>query len=313
MFAIVSRIITRLRHLTALLAAALVVLAAPSYAQSDAEMTALTDMHRDIIGRLSGDGHDLDTKPFAARATKAERAVARDHLVEMLTEIGLTTERQTYFMPNEHGVLDLFLPPVSGVNIVATLPATIDTDRIVVLGAHYDTVHGSPGANDNASGIAILLSTIRALSALENRSTAFVVVFFDQEEGGSFGSLAYVRDLKQSGANVHSVHTVDMAGSDNDGDGIVELDLPNESIAANYQLAANRLDIPVSRVTYKSSDHLSFRNAGFAAVCVSEEVMGGDMNRNYHKAADRLEDVDLDYTARVSRLLTAALSEVAAE
>ncbi len=76
-------------------------------------------------------------------------------------------------------------------NIV--VPLGQGTPRLV-LGAHYDSVPGSTGANDNGSGVAILLDLVRSLSGAPSPAP-LCVVFFDLEEQELAGSRAYVRHM----------------------------------------------------------------------------------------------------------------------
>jgi hypothetical protein len=82
---------------------------------------------------------------------------------------------------------------VSGVNVVARKPGP---GRPVLIGAHYDTVTGSPGADDNASGVAALLELARVLGPMEP-GNEIILAALDAEEIGSFGARALVAELAQ--------------------------------------------------------------------------------------------------------------------
>lgn len=86
---------------------------------------------------------------------------------------------------------------ISGFNIVAKIDAP-DTDKQIVIGAHYDAE--GQGANDNACGVAVLYETMFRLYA-ERANLPFDVVFvaFDREEDGLVGSDEYVDDIKEDG------------------------------------------------------------------------------------------------------------------
>ena len=120
----------------------------------------------------------------------------------------------------------------------------------------------SPGANDNASGVAVALSIGKALMKLEDRKIHFLIVFFDHEEDGSSGSKAYVRKLIKDKTKVHSMHNIDMIGWDGDNDRAMEIDLPTDKMENIYRTAAHARNVEITRVSYNSADHLSFRNAG---------------------------------------------------
>ncbi len=89
---------------------------------------------------------------------------------------------------------------------------------LVLVGAHYDSVKGSPGADDNASGVAALLEVARAFaespSALAANDPRVHVQFvaFDQEELGLLGSRAYCRSLQARGTSVAAMMSLEMLG-----------------------------------------------------------------------------------------------------
>ncbi|MFG1807526.1 M28 family peptidase [Streptomyces sp. NPDC049040] len=84
-------------------------------------------------------------------------------------------------------------PRLRGANLIATLPGA-GTGPAVVLGAHLDTVQGSPGADDNASGVAVLLESAHLLATLPD-APPVVLAVFDMEELGLIGSRHAVRAL----------------------------------------------------------------------------------------------------------------------
>jgi len=112
---------------------------------------------------------------------------------------GWIAQRQNFHYEIFHGAnIDGSLTPetysnIDGVNIVATKMGK-EANRIVVIGAHYDTVSNSPGADDNGTGIAALLELARILGR-HSYSKTLVLVAFDMEEIGFAGSIDFVRKL----------------------------------------------------------------------------------------------------------------------
>jgi hypothetical protein len=82
---------------------------------------------------------------------------------------------------------------LDGANVVAAMPGT-DGGGTVLVGAHFDTVDRSPGADDNASGVAALLELARVLAA-SRTALDVALVAFDMEELGGFGARAFVSAL----------------------------------------------------------------------------------------------------------------------
>jgi hypothetical protein len=145
--------------------------------------------------------------------------------------------------------------------------------KSLLFSAHYDAVKGSPAANDNASGVAVLLGLCRRL---QHTRAPVKIVFFDREEAwvktpwlrlGLLGSLFYVwkTDLR----NIAAVYNLEFCGA---GDSLVvwpitdtQIDLPVSRrvsrVAARIKLGCHCAHIPW---IFISSDHLSFRLKGLA-------------------------------------------------
>lgn len=108
---------------------------------------------------------------------------------------------------------------VSGVNVVGILPGLkwgTPEDKVIVVGAHWDTVSGSPGVADNGSGMVALLEIARLL--IERPSVtrySVILAAFDKEEEGCEGSRAFVRDfvipvvIEKHGAQVQGMYNLD--------------------------------------------------------------------------------------------------------
>ena len=111
------------------------------------------------------------------RATQGDRAQARNYISEKLKTFGWKSTQQ---------------PFEGGINLLAQRSGTDPAAGTILVGAHYDTVPGSPGADDNASGIAVVLEVARLLGP-RRTPRGLQVVFFDGEERGLLGSLAFAR------------------------------------------------------------------------------------------------------------------------
>lgn len=101
-------------------------------------------------------------------------------------------------------------------NLEVTVPGTGESDAVVVIGAHYDTVPGSPGADDNASGVAALLCLANAFIGTENAVTLKFVAFVNEEipwsKTDDMGSLIYAKALKEKGKSVVAMISLDSLG-----------------------------------------------------------------------------------------------------
>jgi Zn-dependent M28 family amino/carboxypeptidase len=129
-------------------------------------------------------------------------AKARAYIVKRFGQIGLrppTTskggksfEQPFSFKPRYFG------KDLTGVNLVARIPGTSSSDKVLVVSAHYDHLGVRKGevyngADDNASGVAGLLAVAEAFKALPPRHTVLIVAF-DGEESGLKGAKAFVAD-----------------------------------------------------------------------------------------------------------------------
>lgn len=228
----------------------------------------------------------ITTLAATPRATTMQRDTARAYLAGVLEAQGHTVTFHEY---------------AGGANVVAEVPATLQpAGKRVVVGAHFDTVDGSPGANDNASGVAVVLALGRYLQDTPCRTAPVSLVMFDQEELGLFGSRSYARSLVA--ADIRAVHTIDQVSWDSDGDRVYELELPTPALETEWRAAATALGVTLSRTTTSGTDHASFRDEGIAAVGLTEEYVGGDTSPHNHAPTDDASTVDADYLALAAQL-----------
>lgn len=214
-----------------------------------------------------------------------------------------------------------------------------DPSRVVIVCAHYDAVRGTPGADDNASGVVGALGIARAAAAA--RTTASVrVIAFAFEEQGLVGSAAYAKSLSDADrARIIGVLNLDMIayrdvrpgtqknlldhgtvaepGSAVAADFIAALGL-TESPALFDALAAARAYEPTLRVETMTvprtllgnagdllrSDHASFWEVKVPAISIVDTA---EMrNPHYHRPTDTIASLDLDFALSVTRWVGAA-------
>jgi Peptidase family M28 len=190
----------------------------------DPKDSTITPYESDIVSRLAGQTDITPGVRLTNRATATNRQAARDYMKALFQDLALA--------PSEHAY-------GTGTNIYATLPATTGAAQSVVFGAHYDSVMVSPGANDNATGVAAVFAVARYATKLPCRSKAIIFVLFDEEEVGLVGSKQFATKLKNDATAVHSVHTIDQMGWDNNGNRAIELELPDMGLSQLYQAAVS--------------------------------------------------------------------------
>ena len=153
--------------------------------------------------------HLLD---IAAQLAQPELSARREAVLHLLSRAGLSHEVQTASAKPDTGGFALFAQPAPKAEVevqnIIVRPVEIAGPKLVI-GTHYDAFPGSPGANDNASGMAVLLALAQELSR-SGCDKAVEVVFFDAEESGRAGSIAYLAEC--SSEEVAGMVNLDVCG-----------------------------------------------------------------------------------------------------
>ena len=207
-------------------------------------------------------------------------------------------------------------------NVVATQRGSEPGAGVVIVGAHYDAFMGTPGADDNASGVAVLLELVRTLLPdVPRRTRQFVA--FSTEEPPFFatqdqGSYRFATDLVSRGEMVHLMVAFDLVGVYSDESGSQDYPLPGMSLVyprrGNFVavvgdpgagrwirltkrglLAARALPVvsfraPSSLPGVDWSDHLPFRRLGMPGVLVTDTAFM--RNPRYHGPDDTMDTLD---------------------
>jgi len=227
-------------------------------------------------------------------------------------------------------------------NLEAALPGEGARREIVLVGAHYDTVRGTPGADDNASGVAALIEIARALRGLRLARTVKLVAFVNEEAPffywGEMGSKVYAREARRRGDDIRVMLSLEMLGCYEAAPGsqkyppLLRWFYPDSGnfIAFVSDLASRRAllrvveafrarsDFPSESLASPAfvpgvawSDHLSFWRAGYPAVMVTDTAFY--RNPNYHCASDTPDRLRYPEMARVVEGLAAAIATLAGE
>ncbi len=173
---------------------------------------------------------------------------------------------------------------------MATLEGREADAGIMYHGAHYDSVSGSPGGNDNASGVGTMLEIARVMSGL-GRNPPLTIKFlaFGGEEAGMLGSNDYVNNHRDELSTAVGMINLDMLGV-GDHLGLGTLGVSGTSLRYDTGLLATAMDIAwVPFVAEDNSDHAPFEHAGVQAVFFWEY----DDPYN-HSSGDTADRLDLD-------------------
>ena len=183
-----------------------------------------------------------------------------------------------------------------------------DGECSAYLGAHYDTVPGSPGANDNASGTALLIELAR-VSRSEGIGEGLCFIAFGAEEIGLFGSQAFVEAHDVSGATFMLNFDMVARIGERTGDG-ARFVAGDEALADRAASVATDLGYGIPRGAFPrgtSSDHVSFSAAGVPAITVHSG--GSDFIHTPEDTIDTVFVEDLAILLEVSIALLQALFE----
>ena len=216
-----------------------------------------------------------------------------------------------------------------------------ESDRgILLVGAHYDSVIGSPGANDNGSGVATLLELSRLFQGVDPGCTIRFVAFVNEEPPFFFsrnqGSMVYSRAARRRGDDIRLMVALETMGYYSDVPGsqryppLFHLFFPSKgnfiAFVSNFRSRQKQRQLvsafraatgfPVEQVATFSlipgvcwSDHLSFWRRGYRALMVTDTAFY--RYPYYHSAGDTAEKIDYLRLARVTEGLFLALQRVA--
>lgn len=192
-------------------------------------------------------------------------------------------------------------------NVVATLPGTTHPEIVYVVGAHYDSHRNGPGADDDASGTAMIVELARVLKSRPLPATV-VFVAFTGEEAGLLGSREYARRAREAGLHVGGALNNDMFGWSNDHRLDNTIRYSNPGIRDVQHASAFLFSdlITYDARYYKSTDAHALYDA-FGDVIGgtgSYPVLG---NPHYHQAHDLLETINQEQVTETTKATLATL------
>ncbi|UCD76407.1 MAG: M28 family peptidase [Phycisphaerales bacterium] len=230
---------------------------------------------------------------------------------------------------------------VAGHNFSVQITGSAHPDEIVIVGAHYDTCYGTPGANDNASAVAGVLALAKLFVDSQPERTLRFALFTNEEppyfQSRGMGSLAYARRCRQRGENITAMVCLEMIGCYRDEKGSQRYPIPGlglfyptrgNFIAFVGNLGSRELlrqvvgsfrrhaEFPSEGAALPGwipgigwSDHWSFWKTGYPAIMVTDTAM--HRYRHYHEATDTPEKLDYGRMARVVEGLKPVIEELA--
>lgn len=211
-------------------------------------------------------------------------------------------------------------------NLLATLPGGALSNEIILVTAHLDSMPAgttAPGADDNASGCAAVLTAAGVFSQYSFERTIRFVLFTGEEQG-LLGSASYAAAARSTNANIVAVLNLDMIAWNGSAPPTFQLHTrvtshPGYSndlaIAAAFTNAVatyglTNLATVVKADSINNSDHRSFWNQNYPAVDGTEDYTS-DMNPYYHTVNDTLARFNMAYFTDAVRATVAALADLA--
>jgi len=256
---------------------------------------------------------------------------AADYIEQQWRSQGHAVERQVYEVEG-----------VRCANLEINCTGSRRPGEVILVGAHYDSVQGSPGANDNASGVAALLELGRLFAAVNPESTLRLVAFVNEEPPFFFwrkmGSMVYAKAACERGDDIRLMLSLEMLGCFLEAPGsqryppLLRLFYPDTGnfIAFVSNLRSRKLlhrmtaafragsDFPAEQLATFSlvpgvgwSDHQSFWRRGYHALMVTDTAFY--RYRHYHSPRDTPEKLDYESMARVTTGLCQALLALSQE
>jgi Zn-dependent M28 family amino/carboxypeptidase len=225
-------------------------------------------------------------------------------------------------------------------NLEAELPGEGEPEEIIILGAHYDSVAGTPGANDNGSGVAALLEIARLLAGNSYSRTLRFVAFANEEPpffySEEMGSRVYAARSRERGEEIRAMLALETIGYYSDHPGSQQYPIPFGLFYPNTgnfigfvgNLSSRRLvrqalgafrastPFPSEGVAAPGwmmgihwSDHWSFWQEGYPAIMITDTALF--RYQHYHAPTDTPEKIDYWSLARVTEGVANVVTELA--
>jgi hypothetical protein len=261
----------------------------------------------------------------------AELDAAARYIEDRLREAGYAVRREEY----DAGI-------AKARNLIADLPGADRRDEIVAIAAHYDSVRGAPGANDNGSGVAAVLEIARLVRPHLPRRTWRFALFVNEEppffKTGLMGSRVHVERARARGERfvaMYSLETIGYYSDARDSQGyppplglfypdrgdfvafvanVASRGLLHASLAkfrAHAQFPSEGIAAPAFIPGVDWSDHWTFWDAGLPAVMITDTAPY--RYPHYHTARDTPDKLDYDRLARVTAGIERMLRALDAE
>ncbi len=294
--------------------------------------------------------------PIATLAQMELQERLRRHVDELANTIGVrNTEHATGLMAARDYIQSTLRPFAVGAatmhleelgpegegaqNIIFEVPGPRNSP-VIVVGAHYDSVGTSPGANDNASGVAAALEIAKFVSGRAMSKTVRVALFANEEppffKNRGMGSRVSAQNARRRGDRISAMLALETIGFYSNTDGSQKYPWPVgllypsrgnflgfvgdlgsrtlvrtaiEAFRKNAPFPSEGAALPAMFPGVDWSDHWAFRQAGYPAIMITDTAIYRDPN--YHRVTDTPDKLDYDALALVTTGIEAIVFQLA--
>lgn len=239
-----------------------------------------------------------------------EAQQAADEIAARFAEYGYDVQRQSFQFTEEAKGKQA---STEAENIIAVKqPNLSPTGDILIISAHYDSKEATTGANDDASGQALLMELARVLKDVDT-DTELRFISFCAEEEGLRGSAAYVEALTQREKDaIIGVIQIDMIGHYRSSADTISTAFGNEELLGQLLATASE---EITGAAWQlerdaASDHASFAFAGIPAVMVAQQKVGEAEN---HRFIDNISTIDMDMAVNTGRVVEQVIRDIASK
>jgi Zn-dependent M28 family amino/carboxypeptidase len=324
-------VISAIAVLAGCLAAAIACVVRMPDRSHEGALPALTEADADLSKRLAAHVEEL-------AGVIGERCI-HGHLEE-LEKAALYVEARFESMGYQVARQPFQVDSLTVRNLEVSIPGRTKPKEVIVVGAHYDSVPGTPGASDNASGGASLLELARLLRDSSPERTIRLVAYVNEEppwfQTDDMGSVHHARRCKERGDDVQAMLSLETMGYYSDEPGSQHYpplfatfypDTGNfiafvgntrsrslvrrcvRAFRSSTEFPSEGAAAPASIPGVGFSDHWSYWQQGYEAVMVTDTAF--NRYAHYHEPTDLPDRVDTDRLARVTRGLHHVILDLA--
>jgi Zn-dependent M28 family amino/carboxypeptidase len=302
-----------------------------------------------LIEHVKMMSHDIGPRNHIYQANYNK---TKSYIQDFLIKLGYETYFQKYAISSKQDAYNIYSIKKGGEEKIDTAVVSekiktadeiknikINNNDVVVVGAHYDSYYRTPGADDNASGVAVLLELARILKTKKLKYEFHFVAFANEEppyfKSDEMGSFFYAKSLSEKGTKVKAMYSLECMGYFSNKIGSQDYPFPFSLIypdtgnfiafignTSSRSLLRDSVEAFRKHVDFPSegaavpgfipgigwSDHWSFWEEGYPGIMITDTALF--RNKHYHKSSDVFTKLNYKNLARVTFGLAKMLEEL---